>query len=167
MADQVNNTTHLTIVTPYKKFFEGDVSSVVITTTDGQMGFMAGHPPLIVSLKPGMSHFIQNGEERYFTVSEGYSEVESNKVLVVCNAAEFPEDLSPRRTCKSFTEAVKNLEKAKKIEDKEARRVSVQEIEQAMDRARARRHLLELHGSDHQKERIAILVKEYGWKEPY
>ena len=167
MADQVNNTTHLTIVTPYKKFFEGDVSSVVITTTDGQMGFMAGHPPLIVSLKPGMSHFIQSGEERYFTVSEGYSEVESNKVLVVCNAAEFPEDLSPRRTCKSFTEAVKNLEKAKKIEDKEARRVSVQEIEQAMDRARARRHLLELHGSDHQKERIAILVKEYGWKEPY
>ena len=167
MADQVNNTTHLTIVTPYKKFFEGDVSSVVITTTDGQMGFMAGHPPLIVSLKPGMSHFIQNGEERYFTVSEGYSEVESNKVLVVCNAAEFPEDLSPRRTCKSFTEAVKNLEKAKKIEDKEARRVSVQEIEQAMDRARARRHLLELHGSDHQKERIALLVKEYGWTEPY
>lgn len=167
MADKVNNTTHLTIVTPYKKFYEGDVSSVVITTTDGQMGFMAGHPPIIVSLKPGMSHFIEDGETRYFTISEGYSEVDGDKVLVVCNAAEFPEDLSPRRTCKSFTEAVKNLEKAKEIEDKEARKVSIQEIQQAMERARARRHLLELHGSDHQKERIAILVKEYDWKEPY
>ncbi len=58
-----------------------------------------------------------------------------------------------------------SLEKAKLIEDRAARDVLVKEYEQAMARARARRHLIELHGTDHQKERIAILVEEYGWKD--
>ena len=162
-----DNTTKLTIFTPYKKFFEGDVTSVVISTIDGQMGFMPGHPPVIVALKPGMSHFeLSNGEAKYFTVSEGYCEVSpDNRITVICNAAEFPEDLSPRHTCRSYTEAVKNLESARKIEDKAARDVLVKEYYQAIDRAKARRHLLEMYGSDHQKERIAILVEEFGWKD--
>ncbi len=161
------NKTRLIVVTPYKKFFEGDVTSVVITTNDGQMGFMPGHPPLIVSLKPGVSHFTDAGVSKYFTVSEGYCEVSANKVLVVCNSAEFPEDLSPRRTCKSFTDSSKKLEQARLIEDKSARAVLIKECEQAMARARARRKLLELYGSDHQKERIAVLVEEYGWKDSF
>ena len=165
MAQKVENTVKFEIVTPYKKFFEGDVTSVVITTIDGQMGFMAGHPPLIVALSPGMSHLVQNGETKYFTLSEGYCEVTGDGIKIICNAAEYPEDLSPRRTCKSYTEAYEELERAKKIEDRAAREVLVKEFEQAMARARARRHLLELYGSDHQKERIAILVQEYGWKD--
>lgn len=167
MANASVNTVKLTIVTPYKKFFEGDVSSVVITTIDGQMGFMPGHPALIVALSPGMSHLVQGDETKYFTISEGYCEVSEDAIKIVCNAAEFPEDLSPRRTCKSYTHAYEELKKAKLIEDRTAREVLVKEHEQAMARARARRHMLELHGSEHQKERIAILVKEYDWKDPF
>ncbi len=165
MADKSVNTVHLVVVTPYKKFFEGDVTTVSINTIDGQMGFMAGHPQLIVALSPGLSHYIQNDESRYFVLSEGYCEVTEESIKIICNAAEYPEDLSPRRTCQSYTEAYEELEKAKLIEDRSAREVRVKEFEQAMARARARRHLLELYGSDHQKERIAILVKEYGWKD--
>ena len=167
MAQTAANTVRLTIVTPYKKFFEGDVTSVVVNTIDGNIGFMPGHPPLIVALSPGMSHLIQDGNTLYFTISEGYCEVTEDKIMIVCNAAEFPEDLSPRRTCKSYTTAYEELLKAKQVEDRAAREVLIKEHEQAMARARARRHLLELHGSDHQKERIAILVKEYNWKDLY
>ena len=167
MASAPERTIRLTIITPYKKFFDGDVSSVVVTTIDGQMGVMAGHPPLIVALRPGMSHFIKDGESRYFTASEGYCDISSDSIMVICNAAEFPEDLSPRRTCKSYTDSYRQLEQAKLVEDRAARDVLCKEFEMAMDRARARRHLLEMHGSDHQKERIAILVEEYGWKEPF
>ena len=86
MAQKVENIVKLEIVTPYKKFFEGDVTSVVITTIDGQMGFMAGHPPLIVALSPGMSHLVQNGETKYFTLSEGYCEVTGDGIKIICNA---------------------------------------------------------------------------------
>ena len=167
MAETAIKTTKLTIVTPYKRFFEGDVTSVVITTIDGQMGFMAGHPPLIVTLSPGTAHLVHDGDTLYFTHSEGYCEVIDNTIMIVCNAAEFPEDLSPRRTCKSYSESVKRLKEARLIEDKAARDVMVKDIEQAMARARARRNLIENHGSDHQKERIAILKEEYGWKDPF
>lgn len=164
MAEVNSKTIKLVIVTPYKLFYEGEVSSVVITTLDGQMGFMPGHPALIVTLFPGVAHLVQDGETKYFTHSEGYCEVRENSIMIVCNAAEFPEDLSPRRTCRSYTEASKKLKEARLIEDRTAREVMVKDIEQAMARARARRHLLEEHGSDHQKERIAVLVDEYGWK---
>ena len=167
MASASENTIRLTIITPYKKFFDGDVSSVVITTIDGEMGFMPGHPPLIVALRPGMAHYIQDGTSRYFTISEGYCEVSSESIMVVCNAAEFPEDLSPRRTCKSYTEAYRQLQSARNVEDRAARTVLCKEYKMAMDRACARRHLLEMYGSDHQKERIAILVEEYDWKDAF
>ena len=89
MAQKVENIVKLEIVTPYKKFFQGDVTSVVITTIDGQMGFMAGHPPLIVALSPGMSHLVQNGETKYFTLSEGYCEVTGDGIKIICNAFLF------------------------------------------------------------------------------
>ena len=165
MAGSASNTVKLVIITPHKKFFEGDVTSVVITTVDGQMGFMAGHPPVIVALRPGVSHLVQEGRTKYFTLSEGYCDISGDLIKIICNTAEYPEELSPRRTCQSYTAAYEELEKAKKIEDRVAGDVLVKEFEQAMARARARRHLLELYGSDHQKERIAILVKEYGWKD--
>ena len=160
-----NGTIRLVIITPYKKFFEGDVRSVVVNTVDGQIGFMAGHPPVMVALRPGVSHFIAGEESRYFTLSEGYCEVTESVIKIVCNSAEFPEDLSPRKTCISYTDAMAALEIARKVEDRSAREVLIKEHEQSIARARARRHLLENYGSDHQKERIAVLVKEYGWKD--
>jgi len=159
------NTTKLTVVTPYKTFYEGRVNSVVVPTLDGQIGFMPGHVPLIVALKPGIAHFIIDNQTTHFTVSEGFCEVDETHVLVVCNAAELPDDLSPRRTCKSYSEAAAALAKADEIEDKTAREVYIKENEQSIERAKARRRLLELYGSDHKKERIAILVREYGWED--
>jgi len=160
-----NGTIRLVIITPYKKFFEGDVRSVVVNTVDGQIGFMAGHPPVMVALSPGVSHFIAGEESRYFALSEGYCEVTESVIKIVCNSAEFPEELSPRKTCISYTNAMADLEIARKVEDRSAREVLIKEHEQSIARARARRHLLENYGSDHQKERIAVLVKEYGWKD--
>lgn len=156
-------TMHLVIITPYKRFFEGEVVSLVINTVDGLMGFMPGHPPVIVAIRPGMSHLENEEGVVFFSVSEGYCEVSERGITVICNAAEFPEELSPRRTCKSYKEARAGLEQARLIPDKIAREVSIKEYELAIDRARARRHLIELHGSDHQKERMAVLREEYGW----
>lgn len=159
-------TTKLTIVTPYKNFYEGQINSATIPTLDGDIGFMAGHTPMIIALKPGIAHYIPaEGETRYFTLSEGFCKVDGKSILVVCNSAEYVEDLSPRQTCESYKRANVGLQEAQAIEDKLARDVSLKEVNQALLRAKARRHLLELYGSDHQKERIRILTEEYGWND--
>lgn len=158
------NLTKLIIVTPYKNFFEGLISSVSIPTTDGDIGFMAGHTPIIVTIKPGISHYIDSqGNTRYYTLSEGFCKVSSDEILVVCNSAEYVEELSPRKTCQSYKSALQGLKDASLIEDKAAREVSLKEFNLAMQRAKSRRRLLELYGSDHQKERIRILSEEFGW----
>lgn len=159
------NTTSLIIVTPYKNFFEGPVTSVTIPTLDGDIGFMAGHTPMMIALKPGISHYVDsNGSSRFFTSSEGFCKVEAQSVLVVCNSAEYVEELSPRKACESYKRAMQGLKDTELIEDKTAREVSSKEVNEALLRAKARRRLLELYGSDHQKERIRILTEEYGWK---
>jgi len=159
------NTTKLTIVTPYKNFFEGQVTSATVPTVDGDIGFMAGHTSMIIALTPGIAHYIgEQGETRYFTVSEGFCKVIGDSILLVCNSAEYVEELSPRKTCESYKRSADALKAAQHIEEKTAREVSVKEINEAMLRAKARRRLLELYGSDHQKERIRILTEEYGWK---
>ena len=49
MADHVSHKINLLIVTPYEDFFEGQVDSVRIPTSDGEFGFMAGHTPFVAA----------------------------------------------------------------------------------------------------------------------
>ena len=41
------------VVTPMRKFFVGDVASIVFETENGQMGVMADHIPMLVANKEG------------------------------------------------------------------------------------------------------------------
>lgn len=164
MAENTGNTINVRVVTPYQNFFEGDINSLILPTTDGDIGFMAGHTPMVVALKPGIAT-IRTGEDySYFTVSEGFAEIGGKEIIVVCNSAEYPDDIKLTRMCKSYKDSQEDLEKAMAITDKEARKVAIKEVEQALGRFKARRHIIELYGSDDKKDRLAKRLEEYGIK---
>ena len=154
---------NLRIVTPYKDFFCGDVSSCVIPTTDGDIGFMAGHSPLVVALKPGVASYTIDDECSHFSVSEGFADVSVEGVTIVCNSAEYPEDISIRRICNGYDKACRELEETQMIEDKLIRKLTAEPVRQAVRRASARRHLIELYGSAQQKERLQLRREEINW----
>lgn len=85
-------------------FYEGPCLSLTIPASDGELGILAHHSPMIAAVKPGTLRYQIPGEEpRLAAISPGMVKVEKNDVLVLVDSAERPEDIersgpSGRRT---------------------------------------------------------------------
>ncbi|MBO4928100.1 MAG: ATP synthase F1 subunit epsilon [Clostridiales bacterium] len=95
----------LEVVTPYDVFFEGRIERVVIPAMDGQYGIMPGHSPLVLAITPGIARFDVDGESRSFVISEGFAEIGQHVVIIVCNAAEWPEKIDEDRAKQALDRA--------------------------------------------------------------
>lgn len=88
------NTTHLDVVSAEREIFSGPVELVVATGDLGEIGVVAGHAPLLTSLKPGEIRVtLPGGEEEIYYVSGGMLEVQPYVVTVLADAVERASDL--------------------------------------------------------------------------
>lgn len=72
------------IITPEATLFEGDGSFVFLPGSDGSLGVLNSHAPLISSLKKGVVRVKDNGgKEHRFEVKGGTVEVFNNKVTIL------------------------------------------------------------------------------------
>jgi F-type H+-transporting ATPase subunit epsilon len=72
------------IITPEATLFEGDGSFVFLPGSDGSLGVLNNHAPLISSLKKGTVRVKDNaGKEHRFDVTGGTVEVFNNKVTIL------------------------------------------------------------------------------------
>ncbi|MCL4107911.1 UNVERIFIED_CONTAM: hypothetical protein GTU68_001228 [Idotea baltica] len=84
----------LEIVTPEGKTFGDDVEgTIVIPGSEGEMGLMVNHAPLISALKPGELRYTKDGEEFALAVGDGIVEVGPNHVSVLTDIAVGEEDI--------------------------------------------------------------------------
>lgn len=82
------NTYHLSIITPNGKVFDDQVESLVAPGAAGSLGILAGHAPIVVSLKNGLLAVKKENEERFYAISAGILEVSGqNRVLVLSDYA--------------------------------------------------------------------------------
>jgi F-type H+-transporting ATPase subunit epsilon len=109
MAD----TIHLEIVTPEKMALETDVDSVQIPGLDGELGILPGHTPLISQLKPaGLLTYVQNGTTSQLVISEGFVEVMPNRVKVLAEWAERPDEIDVKRAIEAKERAERLIAQA-------------------------------------------------------
>lgn len=88
----------LTVVSVERKIFEGTVTSVRVSGTDGELGVYAGHAPLLTAIKPGMVKFIlADGKEEFIYVSGGFLEVQPTVVTVLADTAIRGDELDEQR----------------------------------------------------------------------
>ena len=73
----------LQIVTPDKELFSGEVESVVLPGTDGLIGVLNNHTPMVTSLKEGKIKINVDKEEKFFDVNGGVVEVLKNNVIIL------------------------------------------------------------------------------------
>jgi len=74
----------LEIITPDKKVYDGDVSSVQLPGAGGSFGILNNHAPLISSLKNGKIKVIDvKKNTQYFEIKGGVVEVLNNKIIVL------------------------------------------------------------------------------------
>jgi F-type H+-transporting ATPase subunit epsilon len=87
-------TVNLNVVSAEESLFSGSIKSLQITGSEGELGIMPGHAPLLTSLKPGMALITkQDGTEEVIYLSGGMLEVQPNNVIVLADVATRAADL--------------------------------------------------------------------------
>jgi len=77
---------HLEIITPEKKVFEGEVSSVQFPGVTGKFEVLNNHAPIISSLTKGKVRIIDNNNKTdFFEINGGVIEMQNNKIIVLAD----------------------------------------------------------------------------------
>ena len=88
----------LSIVTPEKIFYDDDIVSLVVPGTEGYLGVLSNHAPLITALQIGRIEFRNTNEEvSVLSVTNGFLEVSGNVASLLCDAAEYAKDIDVPR----------------------------------------------------------------------
>jgi F-type H+-transporting ATPase subunit epsilon len=75
---------YLEIITPDKKLFEGEAKALTVPGSDGSLGVLNNHAPMIASLKKGkVKVTTDKSDVTFFEVNGGVIEVLKNKVVVL------------------------------------------------------------------------------------
>lgn len=130
----------LEIVTPDKLVLSQDVDYVGAPGLLGEFGVMANHIPFLSALGIGSLMYKAGGKANYVFVSGGFAEVSGNKVTILAEVAERPEDIDVER-------AKKAQERAKQRLDREREKVDFARAQAAMQRAIYRMKVRDSAGS--------------------
>ena len=134
MADK---KLHVDIVTVEGRRFAGDADFVVAPGSEGELGILPQHIPLLTFLKPGSVKVRNDNDEQFFFVSGGFLEVRPDSVTVLADSAERAEDIDESRAEEARRRAQGLLEQ--KLSDADVAAASA-----ALARAEARLRLAEI-----------------------
>ncbi|MEW6997490.1 F0F1 ATP synthase subunit epsilon [Colwelliaceae bacterium BS250] len=106
-------TTHLDVVSAEESLFSGRIESLQISGSEGELGIMHGHAPLLTSLKPGMARIVkQGGAEEVIYLSGGMLEVQPNSVTVLADTATRGGDLDEQAALEAKQRAEQHISNA-------------------------------------------------------
>src|SRR5437870_130902 len=93
MADQLQ----LEVVTPERRVLAESVNAVTVPGRGGEMGILPGHAPMISELQTGVLSYNEDGTTFQLHVSGGFVEVNDDRVAVLAEIAEKPEEIDAAR----------------------------------------------------------------------
>lgn len=87
----------LDVVTPERRLLSESVEMVTLPGYGGELGILPGHTPLISRLQTGVLSYVQDGRTHQLHVSGGFVEVTDDRVSVLADLAERPEEIDAAR----------------------------------------------------------------------
>jgi len=106
---------YLEVITPEKKFFEGNVEMVIVDSIDGQLGIMKGHVPMAAPVAIGSIKIKQKGVWREAAINEGFLEVTPNRTIILTHSVEWPEEIDAKRAQEALERAQERLRQKKSL----------------------------------------------------
>jgi F-type H+-transporting ATPase subunit epsilon len=88
---------HLEVITPERKVYEDDVDMVIAPGSEGYLGILPHHAPLLTALGPGEFRVKKGGIEEVLVVFGGFMDVRADRVVVLTDAAEPVEEIDAQR----------------------------------------------------------------------
>jgi F-type H+-transporting ATPase subunit epsilon len=100
----------LEIVTPEKRAFSDDVDAVVLPGSEGELGVLPHHAPLLSMLGAGELRYRRDGLEESFVIIGGFVQVRPDKVVVMAETADLAADIDVERAHEARLDAERALE---------------------------------------------------------
>ena len=101
----------LKIIEPDGMFFEGEASFLEFTSVTGEMGVYANHIPLTTILAPGVVKIHHSGDVKKAAVMGGFVEIQKDRITVMAEDAQWPEDIDVERAKAAKKRAEERLQK--------------------------------------------------------
>ena len=100
----------LIVVTPQRQLLREKVASVQLPGASGELGILPGHAPLITELGNGeLGYKVSGGEPVVLAVLSGFAEVLPDRVTVLAETAERPEEIDVARAKEALARAEARL----------------------------------------------------------
>ena len=100
----------LSIVTPEQVFYEGEVSSMIIPGSEGYLGVLTDHAPLITAVIPGkLTIKDESMQEIILSVTYGFFEISSNTASLLVDAVEYAGRIDLERARRALERAQQRL----------------------------------------------------------
>ena len=102
----------LEIVTPDRALAREEVDEVVVPGSEGYLGVLPGHTPLLTTLQVGEMWYRQGQEKHYLAVAFGFAEILPDRVTILAQVAERAQDIDAERAERAKRRAAERLEAA-------------------------------------------------------
>jgi F-type H+-transporting ATPase subunit epsilon len=101
---------HLEIVTPERLAYSGEVDAVVVPGSDGELGILPHHAPLVSTLGVGELRIRTGGTQESFAIFGGFLQVRPDKVVVMAELADLASEIDLEAAQEARREAERALE---------------------------------------------------------
>ncbi len=108
MAD-ANRLFQVEIITPERVFYTGEATMIEFTTTEGDIGVYKNHIPLTAVLSPGIVTITESAGGKKAAVHSGFAEILGDKVTLLAEIAEWPDEIDKNRAQEAKMRAERRL----------------------------------------------------------
>lgn len=103
------NDFTLRIITPDRMFYEGSVKMVEFDTVEGEVGILPGHIPMTFIIRPGVLTITEDTETKTAALHAGFAEVLQDRVTILAEIIEWPEEIDGDRAKEAKERAEERL----------------------------------------------------------
>ena len=98
------------LVSPERILFSGEAEMVVCRTAGGEIAFLTGHAPVLGALGIGVVRVHKEGGDVVkAAVHEGFVEVKDNRVIILSDVAELPDQIDAERAKRAREDAERRV----------------------------------------------------------
>ena len=95
----------LSVVSPEKDLFEGQIGQVIFSTPLGRLGIMAGHAPMVAAVSAGVMEILVGEIWRIAAVGQGFCEITYDRAEFFLDTVEWAEEIDAVRAKQALERA--------------------------------------------------------------
>ena len=121
----------LHVITPERRFYDGEASMVELSTTEGDIGVYRNHIPLTAIVAPGVLKIHEEGGVKEAALMSGFIEILPERITIMAEVAEWPDEIDGNRAEEARIRAERRLKE-------ESGEIDTMRAERALRRALVR-----------------------------